>query len=208
MASLNDFNWPDDDRKYSQRSRLSVYRRWFQVILAIVFFIVVSHYINAEGKVGDFSRYVVGEGLSVESSWIDYKGIMPAAREQVSATPGFLMPLLGVAVRDFSLATDNKESQSLVIQGEAGQVVSSTAEGTVTYLQETDKGWVIKIDHEEGFQSVYENLAEVSVEQDQEIPAGGALGTVGEAPLIFSLLKDGVPVDPLKWLFWDDLMNT
>ena len=70
---------------------------------------------------GQFSRYVMSDGLSMESSWLNYDNILPAVKEDTPGDPTFLMPLLGVAVRDFSLdSTSNGTSTSLVIQGEPG----------------------------------------------------------------------------------------
>ena len=208
MASLNDFNWPGDNQRRSRRISFfgSIYL-WIQIILSIALFLFVGQYINTDDMKGDFSRYVMGEGLSMESSWLSYDSIVPAVSDDNASKTVFLMPLLGVAVRDFSLDTENGTNTSLVIEGDSGQKVTSTAKGKVSYMQETVTGWIVKIDHDNDFQSVYQGLESVDIKPDDDVTAGENIGTIGDAPLTFSLLKGGVAEDPLEWLFKEDISD-
>ena len=209
MASLNDFNWPNEDQR--RRKKIGFFgsiHLWIQIVLSIILFLFVGQYINSEDLKGDFSRYVLGDGMAMESSWLSYDNIIPAASEDTVSDTVFLMPLLGVAVRDFSLDSDNGTNTSLIIQGESGQDVTSTAKGMVSYLEETVTGWIIKIDHANDFQSVYQGLVSVEVELNDTVEAGAPVGTIGEDPLTFTLLKGGIVEDPLKWLFREDISDT
>lgn len=70
-------------------------------------------------------------------------------------------------------------------------------------------GNAIVIDHGMGVQSLYAHLSQFgvkagdSVKKDQEIARSGSTGLAGGDHLHFSMLVDGVPVNPLEW--WDPL---
>ena len=82
----------------------------------------------------------------------------------------------------------------------AGEAVRSAGAGTVTAVSAlSGGGYGVLVDHGEGLESVYANLAEVSVRQGDSVNRGDALGTVGEG-LYFELRERGEPVDPTERL--------
>ena len=78
--------------------------------------------------------------------------------------------------------------------------VCAAASGTVTAVSPLSGGrYGVLIDHGEGVESVYANLAEVSVASGDAVERGGALGISGEN-LYFELREGGESVDPSERL--------
>lgn len=93
--------------------------------------------------------------------------------------------------------------------------VFSVSDGIVASVDSNSlEGYVIKIEHADGFQSVYSSLGEdVKVKAGEKVSAGQEIGvasataaneSVDGGHLHFVLLKDGVEVDPNNYL---DLQN-
>ena len=82
----------------------------------------------------------------------------------------------------------------------AGEAVRSVGAGTVTAVSPLSGGrFGVLVDHGEGLESVYANLAEVSVQQGDAVNRGDALGTSGESAY-FELREGGESVDPSERL--------
>lgn len=68
-------------------------------------------------------------------------------------------------------------------------------------------GNVVVIDHGYGLMSLYGHMASIGVEEGQEIARGDSIGTTGETGLAggdhlhFTMMLQGLPVDPKEW--WD-----
>jgi murein DD-endopeptidase MepM/ murein hydrolase activator NlpD len=68
-------------------------------------------------------------------------------------------------------------------------------------------GNVVVIDHGYGLMSLYGHLASIGVSEGQEVGRGDAIGTTGETGLAggdhlhFTMMLQGLPVDPKEW--WD-----
>ena len=74
------------------------------------------------------------------------------------------------------------------------------ADGTVTAVSPLSSGlFGVLVDHGGGRESVYANLAEVSVNSGDKVPAGGALGACDDK-LYFEYRVDGESVDPSEVL--------
>lgn len=105
---------------------------------------------------------------------------------------------------------DWRLSDGLVLEATPGQPVVAAAAGTVASVEEHPvDGLAVVLDHGDGKQSRYAGLAEASVTAGQAVKAGEPIGRVGlpaEARrglgphLLFALLVDGEPVDPLEYL--------
>ena len=82
----------------------------------------------------------------------------------------------------------------------ANAAVRSVGAGTVTAVSPLSGGlFGVLVDHGEGLESVYANLAEVSVSQGDAVNRGDALGTSGEG-LYFELRSGGESIDPSERL--------
>lgn len=87
--------------------------------------------------------------------------------------------------------------------------VYATEDGIVTDVVRSRRGHgnVIVISHEGGYETRYEHLSETGVKKGRSVSKGQKIGTVGIsgnsfAPhLHYEILKDGVPVDPVDYLF-------
>lgn len=80
---------------------------------------------------------------------------------------------------------------------EAGEGVVAMAAGTVM-----ECGPILRIDHGNGYVSLYQEMDKVNVREGQRVKAGETLGTAGKgAPyegkghICVTLLKDGTPID-------------
>ncbi|MEL7160665.1 MAG: M23 family metallopeptidase, partial [Bacteroidota bacterium] len=89
----------------------------------------------------------------------------------------------------------------------AGTPVLATAVGEVIYAGEDGKyGIVVRIQHEDGYRTVFAHLERSAVEVGQRVSIGETIGAVGStgvstAPhLHYEVLKDNKPVDPLALL--------
>lgn len=135
------------------------------------------------------------------------------------APAGYVWPVQGTVSRDFSLEVfaydatmgDWRTHDGLDIAADLGSPVCSCAAGTVSSVEANDMiGTTITIDHGNGMESVYANLAEkVKVEQGSQVKAGQEIGAVGTTAIAesadpshlhFALREYGVTIDPENYL--------
>ena len=139
--------------------------------------------------------------------------------EEKAASTAYVWPVQGEVQREFSLEVfayddtmgDWRTHDGLDLAAEVGAPVCACAAGTVSQVREDDMmGMTVTIDHENGIQSVYANLAEsVNVQEGSAVEAGTVIGTVGTsaisesaspAHLHFAMAEYGVSIDPLNYL--------
>lgn len=109
-------------------------------------------------------------------------------------------PLYSETMRDWRIHT------GVDFAGENGQIVKSTARGTVTAIEEDALwGWIITIDHGIGVMSRYfgvEPSVHVGDKPEASSPIGRLAGIPCEAAqkphLHFEMTVDGVPIDPVE----------
>lgn len=211
MASLDDYNLQDSRRRRSPRRRFL--GLWAQGIASLALLLGVAGLIGSEGAPGAAARYVVGNGLEAESSWFSFgreQAALPAQAQLPAAAPAgkdetapkFLAPASGVIIKGMKLDEAGLTSeQGIIIQGVAGQSVKATAAGEVQYMGESESGFIIELVHENGFSSVYQGLSELSLSAGQQVAAGDTIGVTASGELLFALFLNGVEVDPLLYLF-------
>ena len=112
----------------------------------------------------------------------------------------------------YSITMDYWHTHSGVdIEGVLGTAVKASADGVVAKAEkDPNLGYVIVLDHGNGWQSTYANLASVeNVYVGQLVVSGEVIGTIGEsspiefaeaAHLHFELSRDGKSVDPTQYL--------
>lgn len=172
---------------------------------------------SASGPGGQFAEEPVpqsGSGPGAQPA--GEPALQSGSQPDTEAEPVFSWPLAGrprvvmaFGAVDGSLG-DFRLSDSLALEATPGQPVVAAAAGTVTVVEEHPvDGFVVVVDHGGGRQSRYAGLAEASVAEGQAVAAGERLGRIGlPAPLrrawgphlLFALLVDDEPVDPLAYL--------
>lgn len=137
-----------------------------------------------------------------------------------SATDEFapVMPIEGAVTKSFSSAPlysvtldDWRSHEALDISAEEGDAVTSVEKGRVSALG-TDPllGVYVRIDHGNGFESLYANLhTELTVTEGQSVEVGHRIGYVGKTSVLeqaeaehlhFELRKDGINVNPKEYI--------
>ncbi|NCB63041.1 MAG: M23 family metallopeptidase [Clostridia bacterium] len=131
----------------------------------------------------------------------------------------YTWPVKGEVVGDFSLEVfgydevmgDWRVHTALDLAADVGAKVMAVTDGTVSALEQDDlMGTTLVIDHKDGLQSVYANLAALpTVEVGDSVTTGEVIGAVGQTAvaesnkashLHFEMLQDGDPVDPANYL--------
>ncbi|EJY55955.1 Peptidase M23 [Alicyclobacillus hesperidum URH17-3-68] len=108
-------------------------------------------------------------------------------------------PVFGSIVADYG--PDHPE---VWIAGDAGDVVQAAASGTVLTVVKSSGSYLIKIDHGVLGTAVYSGLASASVQPDEFVSAGEAIGRLPSTPthpvFRFSLVKDGKYENPHQYI--------
>lgn len=213
MASLNDYNWHESKRRRPGRRFGGI---WLQAALSLVLVIAVAGLIGNEGVPGVAARYLAGPALNAESSWFSFgrgeaavpaTAQLPPAGGAADSAPTlapikFVAPASGVVVKGMALdAAGLTTDQGIIIQGVAGQSVKAAAAGEVLYMGESESGFIVELGHAGGFSSVYQGLSELGLSAGQQVSAGETLGVTESGELLFALFLDDKEVDPLVYLF-------
>ncbi len=212
MGSINDYGRRRPQFRTGEgHGKILAKRLLRQCVAAALFLFLVGAGVGADNLLGDGARYVVA-GVSSESegwSWdqdttevLAEESLVPPEEAEEDTMPIFTAPASGVVVTDLAVAASGfPTEEGILIQGSAGQNVKAAADGSVTYVGESEDGYLIQVQHSGGFCSVYQGLTELSVSSGDEVLLGQVLGTTESGELTFSLLKDEVEVDPLEYLF-------
>lgn len=94
------------------------------------------------------------------------------------------------------------------LTGKFGLDITATANGTVTYVSKTHPvfGWVVLIQHEYGFETVYAHLSKILVKKGDVVVKGQVVGKMGNTGfskgvhLHYEIRKDDTPINPLIFL--------
>jgi murein DD-endopeptidase MepM/ murein hydrolase activator NlpD len=104
---------------------------------------------------------------------------------------------------------DGIPNDGINIKSPLGEKVKAAADGTVIYVGnklEEEYGNIAIIQHDNDLITSYAHLKNISVKKDAKVRAGDVIGTVGttgdvtEPQLHFEVIKDKIPVNPLKYL--------
>lgn len=115
-------------------------------------------------------------------------------------------PMRGQVVRYFGYV-EGKMNYGLEISNSAGTNVVAPGEGIVVYSGERGAyGYVVDIDHGNGFVSRLTHLSDVTVELNQRVFIGDFVGKLaedadGKKPVMhYELIIDGIPYNPLFYI--------
>jgi hypothetical protein len=113
----------------------------------------------------------------------------------------FFRPTRGVISSSFNLG---EEKYGIYLITSPNESVVSVLGGTVVYAAFTfDYGWVVQVQHENNYLSIYKNNTRVLKKVGDEVKAGESIAITGDATgkkvgsqFYFELWKQGKPVDP------------
>lgn len=110
----------------------------------------------------------------------------------------------------FSTLDQFKYNPALVISGEKGDQVISSAPGIVKSIDKTaETGTTVNVDLGGGYELFYGQLSDVQVKTGDKVNSKTVLGYVGDPTMYYSregsnvyfeMRKDGQPVDPMDYL--------
>lgn len=110
----------------------------------------------------------------------------------------------------FSTLDQFKYNPALVISGEKGDQVISSAPGIVKSIDKTaETGTTVNVDIGGGYELFYGQLSDVQVKTGDQVNSKTVLGYVGDPTMYYSvegsnvyfeMRKDGQPVDPMDYL--------
>lgn len=121
-------------------------------------------------------------------------------------------PVRGSILRYYGLQNHEKYNIQTInngidISAAPGTSVKAAAEGEVVYSDSfTGSGYMIIIDHKNGFHSVYSNNSQLLVSRGSHVSKGQSIALSGSNPangqnaLHFEVRKNGKPVNPLSYL--------
>ena len=101
-----------------------------------------------------------------------------------------------------------KKHFAVDIVAKENEPVKSVADGVVIFSEwSSDTGYVIILEHKQGYLSVYKHNESLNITQGDIVQAGDIIGTVGNTGeyttgyhLHFELWNDGYPLDPLDFI--------
>ncbi|MGD8401570.1 MAG: M23 family metallopeptidase [Bacillota bacterium] len=120
-----------------------------------------------------------------------------------------MWPVQGRLIRRFGWGppVNNQKrqfSKGIEVEGSPGGQVSAIQAGQVVKMaREPNYGWILELDHDGGWRSVYHHLDQVTVQLNQRVPTGGLLGKLkssqepGALRFELELYKADRLIDPL-----------
>jgi len=151
----------------------------------------------------DFAPSAVDSAFREEVEQADRFSVFQQATRNADIV--FTAPIKGEVTQHY----DDKEKHFAIdIAVEMDSPVKAVADGTVIFKGFTaDTGYVIIIEHNQGFISVYKHNASIYKEQGDLVKSGeviasaGSTGTFSTGPhLHFELWNDGYPVNPSNYI--------
>lgn len=117
----------------------------------------------------------------------------------------FFAPLLGKITQDFNI---KEKHYAIDVTAKSGSPVKAVADGTVIFSEWTaETGYVVIIEHTNGFISVYKHNAIALKKQGYIVLSGEVIATVGNTGeyttgphLHFELWNDGFPLNPSQFI--------
>lgn len=131
-------------------------------------------------------------------------------RRPIFVPSNFVEPVIGEIVTGFEwVYRDNswRLHPGLEIEIQPNSNVVAVADGQVSEIKEiAQDSFTVKIAHGDGWESVYSNLTQLSVQEGQAIDKGLTIGTVNKLTdevkphLYFAIYHQGQPIDPTKFI--------
>ena len=126
---------------------------------------------------------------------VEEEEAMEEARAQAHMPVGF--PMSSSA----SLEEVDGENPMVKLNGSVGSSIIASADGTVASIT-TDSGYLhcIRIDHGNGYQSIYRNDGDAMIKEGDEVVRGAILYVIGEenTALGYQIMYDEKYIDPME----------
>lgn len=151
----------------------------------------------------NFAPTAVDSAFREEVEQLDRYSVFQQARKNTDIV--FSSPIKGEITQNYN---DQEKHFAVDIAVDENSPVKTVADGTVIFKGFTaDTGYVIIIEHAQGFISVYKHNSSIYKEQGELVKTGevissaGSTGTISTgAHLHFELWNDGYPVNPLNYI--------
>jgi len=137
----------------------------------------------------------------------------PAAAAPGAVAPGavasgdWIWPVKGTIISRFGEGSDDKARKGISIAGTPGAPVLAAAGGKVAYAGDAVRGYgnMIIIKHNDEYLTAYAHNRVILVKEGDTVTKGQKVAELGSTDsdrpkLHFELRRQGVPVDPLKYL--------
>lgn len=143
---------------------------------------------------------------------------IPTENPTPTLESNFTNPLTGKIIGTYSDGAliynkdleDWRSHDGIDIAGELGSDVCAVYDGTICEISYTINGKTIKIDHNNGYVSVYANLADdIKLKSGDKVSKGDIIGKIGntsicekfiEPHLHFELIENGKFINPIKFI--------
>jgi len=154
----------------------------------------------------DFAPSVVDSMFREEVEQMDRFSVFQQAKKNTDIV--FSSPIKGQITQQYD---DQEKHFAVDIAVAEDTPVKAVADGTVIFKGFTaDTGYVILIDHGQGFTSIYKHNASIYKEQGELVKTGEVIASAGStgdfstgAHLHFELWNDGYPVNPTNYINFD-----
>lgn len=144
-------------------------------------------------------REELTDKVIILSDTINQKVEQEEAQEQIRAEAH--MPVGFPMSSSASLEEANGENPMVKLNGTVGSSIIASADGTITSIT-TDSGYLhcIKIDHGNGYNSIYRNDGDVMIKEGDEVVRGAILYVIGEdnTELGYQITYDERYIDPME----------
>jgi murein DD-endopeptidase MepM/ murein hydrolase activator NlpD len=122
-----------------------------------------------------------------------------------SQKPAFYKPVKGMLSSEFNI---QKKHYGVDVAATPKEPVMATMKGTVIFTGfDPDTGYVMQIQHDDGYISIYKHNAKLLKVQGEEVRAGEAIALAGNtgnlstgSHLHFELWYNGKPIDPCDYI--------
>jgi len=169
---------------------------------------VKATFVEENGKINP-TRTTVLESTVIKEpkSQVALQGTLQVPPKKALGT--FMNPVYGVTIssrfgqrdRDFHYGIDIPKSIGTAVYASDGGVIAE-----IEYNQYASTGMMIRINHENGYQTKYLHLSAINVKQGERVYQGQRIGSVGNTGistgphLHFEVYKNGSPIDPTSIL--------
>lgn len=153
-----------------------------------------------------------GSAGGAETSGADTSGVW-FSEDSVLTWPASGAVIMGYSMDQtvfFQTLEQYKYNPAMIIGGEVGETITTSAAGIVTNIEETAQtGTTVSLDMGNGYTAVYGQLTDVPLSTGDYVNAGEMIGNLSEPTkyysvegpnLYFEILKDGEPVDPMNFM--------
>lgn len=149
-------------------------------------------------------REELSDKVTILSDTINQKVEEEEAMEEIRAQAH--MPVGFPMSSSASLEEVDGDNPMVKLNGSVGSSIIASADGTVISIT-TDSGYLhcIKIDHGNGYQSIYRNDGDAMIKEGDEVVRGAILYVIGEdnAALGYQITYDEKYIDPMELISID-----